>query len=647
MNKHIIILILLALFCGHSVMAAILNLGPGGANPARLIKGLKRSVEYPINLYEIQIGGANKLFVTRVISRLVRDTVPGSDIAAARNEICSTAKIFDKGTLVDEAYRTTAGNINLPAAATIVAVVLNTLTDPEKAKVAAAWVAAAGVVDAVTNPAPTGATVAAAANGANVSIAGQLPAAIPTAAAGVLAAINATLPGANANAAATAGATDAIVTRNADKVFLAAATLASAAAQRAILSVAAGQTLAATATAAKNAAAAAKPLVDGVVAGMGVYTAQAIIVLNKEIDRLVAAAGASQTIPQGMPKAVAMMIAEGKHGMGYSLDEAKMMLSGAALVGGAAIPVGANLANIKIEVGRIAAVNPQGRAAELAPYLSLNRTPGAMGFYKFQDTIIAIHPKELMGEPLSVVLRKLKNADADVKKRIASYYFHEMIRVLKDTQGADIIWNNDSLSNFYVQLDGHLTGLDFSAGKKDPTPNNLDSAAKIKEREVFLTQLVLPMFNILFPEVGEGNAAATSAHNIFIEVINPAPGPGGLPNWQDNAANYSYAGFFNLGLVPQFQSLSSANPPYKPGIDRVLDGIEGIARADHDGGAANNKDAQGYLGRDGFAIQVEALRTLYDLAENIAAGNFGRLDYPPVPPHPPADNSLCNGWTGL
>lgn len=635
MNKYSIILISVVFFGGHLVMANPLSFGTG---QVRLIKDLDNIVEYPMSLYQSTVALAphnNKLFVTRVISRLENGLVPESDIDSVRNEICSSAKIFDKGHTVKEAYDAAAQAIALLVApaneADAVLVVLP--TDAEKAKVAAAWAAAAAVVKTITDPGATQLDVQNAAN----AVQGLINARAPFAAIQAANLVQAAAQGLDAPAAATAATAAAIANpQNADKVFLAAVTLAGAAAAAAgdVIAGGGGPTILETMTTALFAADEANKIIVGI-GDMRYYVEKANIILNGELSRLLSEGGAPATIQQGMPKAAAKIIAEGKHGMGYDEDKAKMMLAGAAVVGAitvdATLPANQRLAYILTEVARITAVPGLGNASELVAQIALEKTPGAMGFYKFQDTVVAIHPKELMGEPLGEVLGKLKSADYGTKKRIASYYFYEMVRVLKDTQGADIIWNNNSLYNFYVQLDGHLMALDFSTAKKDPEPNNLDSPEKIKERKAFLTNLVLPMFNILFPGTGKANAAPTSAHQIFLEVISPQ----GAPNWQETAANFTYDGFNGLGLVTDFLS----EIPYLPGIDGAVNQLPGIARADHDSTQINPNGA-GYLGRDGFATEAAVLRTLYDAT---TVSPFGRLDYPAIGAN---DASLCDTWTG-
>lgn len=209
-------------------------------------------------------------------------------------------------------------------------------------------------------------------------------------------------------------------------------------------------------------------------------------------------------------------------------------------------------------------------------------TPGAFGFYKDKESIVAVYDDGLAGEPLDSVLRKLRYNDDASKIAIAASYALEMVRLLNAIHAADITWNNLSLSNFYVRLDGSLTAIDFTMAKN--SPGGLDTQDKKNERLDFLAQVVRTMYEIIFPV--KGNTGAEVAYNAFTTLANVTA------NWQ--TIDWTNAAFNNVAT-------GAATPPtYIPGIDGALQGDIGIAggvlRANHDAsGLAPNHGINGFV----------------------------------------------------
>lgn len=223
-------------------------------------------------------------------------------------------------------------------------------------------------------------------------------------------------------------------------------------------------------------------------------------------------------------------------------------------------------------------------------------TPAAIGVYKLNESVVAVQDQGLMGERLDSVLRKLSVAEANVKTRIAAEYGREMKRLLNIIHVADVIWNNASLSNFYVRPDGRLTAIDFSSAQRNP--GGLDTPEKIRERRNFLAGPVQNMYEILFPKTGEANAGDAYAN--FVAGL--AVGAGWLAtNWNIATFGADGAGLF----------AAAASPPtgYIPGVDSELGAVAGIARAEHRPNpmAPPPVDAANMGGATGFVLDAQVL----------------------------------------
>lgn len=213
------------------------------------------------------------------------------------------------------------------------------------------------------------------------------------------------------------------------------------------------------------------------------------------------------------------------------------------------------------------------------------QTPGAFGFYKHNESIVAIQDQGLLGEPLNSVLYKLQASNPTSKRAVARKYTGLMRDEMNKIHAADITWNNASLSNFYVLPDGTLTAIDFSSAKN--SPGGADTQDKINERLNFLANVVKKMYEILFPSDGANPGA--NAYDEF-------SGATGLnnPNWR--TANWNQANF--NGINPG----SAVLIPYTPAVDVLIrsiinpPGAGGVLRADHDAiGLALNHGVNGFV----------------------------------------------------
>ncbi|HXW60813.1 MAG TPA: hypothetical protein VEK06_04660 [Myxococcota bacterium] len=206
---------------------------------------------------------------------------------------------------------------------------------------------------------------------------------------------------------------------------------------------------------------------------------------------------------------------------------------------------------------------------------AFNATPGAIGIYLHNDSIVEVYDDALMGERLDSVLRKLKDADVATKIAQAAAYARQMAVALDQIHGADITWNNASLNNFYVRPDGSVTAIDFSAAKN--SPGGMDTPDKKNERMNFLANTVRKMYEILFPTPGQANAA--DAYGEFTALLNPAVAALGIPSWirlDLTQAN------FTTGANPAVPAVALP-PTYIPGVDGLITALalDGILRAAH------------------------------------------------------------------
>jgi hypothetical protein len=206
-------------------------------------------------------------------------------------------------------------------------------------------------------------------------------------------------------------------------------------------------------------------------------------------------------------------------------------------------------------------------------------TPGSIGIYKLNESVVAVQDEGLMGEKLDAVLRKLSTASVVEKINIAANYALDMKRLLDAIHAADITWNNASLGNFYVRPDGSLTAVDFSAAKN--SPGGVDTQDKKNERTSFLANTVRHMYDILFPAIGEANA--DNAYAQFIAL----PGVGAA--WRtDDLTAVRFNGVAAGAVLPP--------DAYIPGRDSELAALNGILRGEHDAtGLAANHGANGFV----------------------------------------------------
>lgn len=259
------------------------------------------------------------------------------------------------------------------------------------------------------------------------------------------------------------------------------------------------------------------------------------------------------------------------------------------------------------------------QAVAAAAGTSFGETPGPIGIYLANDQILAVYDNALQGERLDAVLRKLKNSPDALKKAEAAAYAKEMVRVLNAIHDGGVTWNNVNLSDFYVRPEGILTAVNFSAAKESAAANQ-DSLDKKNERMNLIANAIRPMYEILFPIVGQANPGAASAEFLDLAGITV-----GLPaKWF--ATDWTRANFTGIGA-------GAALPTYEPGVEGAQPPRAGVLRAAH----APTPNPGALVG-----------------AANMGAATGFVLDYKIVPfvPSPsgvpPTTNlvTMCANWTG-
>lgn len=223
---------------------------------------------------------------------------------------------------------------------------------------------------------------------------------------------------------------------------------------------------------------------------------------------------------------------------------------------------------------------------------SYEQTPAAIGIYLYEDNIVAIHDRGLMGERLDSVLHKLKFADDAVKDAYANSYVKEITRVIDAIHASDVTWNNVSLGNFYVQPDGTLTAIDLSAAKSSGAGG--DGQDRKVERLNVVANVIRPLFEILFTKGDNPNPA--DGHAKFIALAGVGAGWRAI-DWTQVNWNIISAGV-----------AAAAAPTYLPAMDGLHGTLVNIARAQHNPAAGAGLTAAANMGdATGFVLDAAVL----------------------------------------
>lgn len=272
--------------------------------------------------------------------------------------------------------------------------------------------------------------------------------------------------------------------------------------------------------------------------------------------------------------------------------------------------------------------------------------PGSLGAYLHNQSVVFLHPIGLAGERLDSVLTKLSSLTVAEREAAAQFFAVAMTYQLQIIHGANVIWNNAELRNFYVDREGYVHAFDFSEATK---PVALQ-AAKDLEFKKFFVNILFSMFQLLFPNDDEAEIAfenfitllaaqAVSGQNVTVTnwrnldwkeadviaallVFRPIPG-GFTP--------FSVQTFFNNETNRQYRPSNAGW--LKAGTSLSRDELLGTPYQDPSLPAVPQAQGMFYAHDDVIALFTNP-------------GGAGRLYPAPAGVGHHAHWSFCNNWTG-